>query len=71
MKHLVTSIDRLKEATTLIEECIEKVQIKYPDIEYSVSLETNDNSINNMFISVPFYLGQEDINDLDFGIPDL
>jgi hypothetical protein len=67
ISRFVTSIDRLKEAATLIEECIEKVQIKYPDIEYSVSLETNENSINNMFISVPFYLGQEDINNLDMG----
>lgn len=67
ISRFTTSIDRLKEASTLIEECIEKVQIKYPDIEYSISLETNNNSINNMFISVPFYLGQEDINNLDMG----
>lgn len=71
ISRFVTSIDRLKEASTLIEECIEKVHIKYPDIEYSVYLETNENSINNMFIKTSFYLGQEDINNLDMGDYDL
>ena len=67
IERFITSIDRLKEASTLIEECVSKVQIKYPDIEYSVALETNENSIHNMYIHVNFYLGQEELDMIGFG----
>lgn len=70
ISNFITTIDRLKEASTLIEECIEKVEIKYPNIEYSISLDNKSNSIHNLFINVNFYLGQENINNLELGDAD-
>lgn len=49
------TVDTLKESSILVEECIDKVKVKYPNIDYTVNLET-DNSIHNLFINISFFL---------------
>lgn len=61
IERFTNTINTLKDITTLIDECLEKVKIKYPYIDYSISLDDNNNSIHNLFIKANFYIGEEDI----------
>lgn len=69
INNFINTIDLLRDTSILIDECIEKVQIKYPDIDYTVSLDNRDNSIHNLYINVTLYLGTEDsynYEDIEF-----